>query len=346
MRSKRSYPALVVVLCAIVMLSACAAATAIEEITFQSGDFTLAGDLQVPDGGGQHPVILMVHGDGGSDRYDWGKYRPIMVRFLRAGYAVFCWDKPGVGESTGALDRFTKSSQRAEILIDALERISQHPAVDRERIGLWGISQAGIVMPLALTMTDDIAFMIVASGPGMHTLDQGAYLEGQLHVCQGHSEEEGRFVEQYSAAAINTTSYEEYFESVTNLVQLGFRSEDSITPEDEWSPVRSRLPEVLLFNPIEVIEQTAIPVLAFFGELDKQVDPIQGAQAYEEALQKAGNQHSRVELLEGVNHVLVLARTGCLGEERPTVYPSRYLDLMEKWLEQLLDEPAGAGGGS
>jgi len=38
-----------------------------------------------------------------------------------------------------------------------------------------------------------------------------------------------------------------------------------------------------------LLQQTTIPVLAFFGELVKYIDTVQGAQDYRTALQTAGN---------------------------------------------------------
>jgi WD40 repeat protein/formylglycine-generating enzyme required for sulfatase activity/poly(3-hydroxybutyrate) depolymerase len=311
--------------------------TKVEEIRFQSDHFSLVGDLQVPGGEGKHPVIIMVHGDGGIDRYDSGKYRPIMKCFLRAGYAVFSWDKQGTGESTGEfVDGAWVITDRASILADAVELLKEHPAIDPERIGTWGISQAGAVMPMALTMTDDIAFMIVVSGPGVDSIDQTAYLIGQQLLCQGYSEKEAKLAEQSYAGVCKASAYEEYRENKANLVQfpcaLNFTGKD-IIPEDEWSPWDRNVDA--FFNPLSVIEQTTIPVLAFFGEKDTQVNPFQGSQAYEEALQKAENQNYRVELIPGVNHVLALAETGCMNEHRARVYAPEYLDLMEEWLVQL-----------
>ena len=74
----------------------------IEEITFQSGEFTLVGDLRTPSGTGPFPVFLFVHGSGPADRTLFGGYLPIMERMLGAGYAVFSWDKPGTGQSTAS----------------------------------------------------------------------------------------------------------------------------------------------------------------------------------------------------------------------------------------------------
>jgi pimeloyl-ACP methyl ester carboxylesterase len=89
------------------------------------------------------------------------------------------------------------------------------------------------------------------------------------------------------------------------------------------------------------IAQTKIPVLAFFGENDKQADPIQGLTAYARALKDGGNQHSRVELIPGVDHNLVISPTGCISEWRTRTsegwrnYSTKYLDILEEWLGEL-----------
>ncbi len=82
-------------------------------------------------------------------------------------------------------------------------------------------------------------------------------------------------------------------------------------------------------------------MLAFFGGKDTQADPIQGAAAYRAALERAGNQNYRVELIPGVDHNLILSETGCIDERerRPrsqwTNYAPDYLDTLEEWLTEL-----------
>ena len=95
------------------------------------------------------------------------------------------------------------------------------------------------------------------------------------------------------------------------------------------------------WNPITVIQQTTIPVLAFFGGKDTQIDPIQAVQAYREALDRAKNPNFQVEFIPGVDHNLILSETGCLEERenRPrsdwTNYAPVYLDTLEEWLVEL-----------
>ena len=63
----------------VLLLSACAQQpqpARIEEITFQSGEFTLFGELRTPAGTGAFPVVLLVNGSGLTDcTFFGGTYR-------------------------------------------------------------------------------------------------------------------------------------------------------------------------------------------------------------------------------------------------------------------------------
>ncbi|MDH5468515.1 MAG: alpha/beta fold hydrolase [Candidatus Aminicenantes bacterium] len=318
----------------------------IEELVFQSGPFKIVGDLKLPEGKGPHPVVIFVHGDGPNSRISGGTYLPIMACMMRAGYATFAWDKPGTGESTGHIDRSRLFEQRSRIVLDAIAMIKERPDIDAKRIGLWGVSQAGYIMPIVLSKSHDVAFMIAVSCPGVAGVDQGAYLVAAQAVCAGLPEEDRKQVKDLLSAVERARTYEEYvsykkklvaFPVLASITELGLNMR--IRPKEEWHA--DDLKGDYYWNPIEVIEKTKIPVLAFFGEKDTQVDPVQGAQAYREALERAGNTNFRVELIQGVDHSLIISKTGCLEERRRRSrkgwqnYPMIYLDTLEEWLRNL-----------
>lgn len=305
----------------------------VQEITFPSGAFTITGDLRMPEEGGNHPVILMIHGSGEATRDGAVPFIPLIEIFLRNGYAVFSWDKPGSGSSQGSFTQGYTSTERAGILADAIQVLGEKASIDLSRVGLWGISQAGWVMPKALEKTDRISFMIVVSGGGEDGIEQGAYQLAQMIACQGGSQEDVATVEQYWASMNKATSYESYQEATQILLDIpGVYDLTGLVPseKDNWSPWPRDIDA--FFNPMDVLEHTQIPVLAFFGELDKNIDPVQGAQAYEAALAKAGNPDYLVEVLEGAGHVMVEVETGCLGEYVGSEYMPAYLEIMEFWL--------------
>jgi pimeloyl-ACP methyl ester carboxylesterase len=306
----------------------------VEEIRFRSGKFRLVGDLRMPVGEGPHPAIIMVHGSGNANRSGAVPFSPLIEIFLRNGYALFSWDKPGSGESTGEFS--DELTQRAEILVNGINVLTKHQSIDPDRIGLWGISQAGWVMPLAIEQAENVAFMIVVSGGAEDSIEQMAYQIGQKVACGGGSAEEVELVEQYWSQRAKATAYEEYREAVEILLGIpgvqGYTGLE-INEEKDWEPWNRDWDAFI--DPMDVIEHTTIPMLVFFGELDKNIDPVQGAEAYEAALRSAGNQDYQIEVLQNVGHVLTPAKSGCIGESVGTTYALEYLETMETWLQHL-----------
>jgi len=317
-----------------------------EEIVFHSAEFKLVGDLHFPVGEGPFPVVLFVHGDGPNNRTSDGTYLPIIERMFRSGYATFAWDKPGSGESTGQLDHSRVVEQRAQIVLDAIEVLKTRSDIAPEQIGLWGISQAGYVMPRVLLVSEDVAFMIVVSGPGMPGVDQGAYLVSAQAVCAGCPADEAEQMQHLLSVIERTETYNEWSQYKRSLnsspcidAAAIFGYQMGRVPEKQWH--KPNLKGAYFWDPMDVIEQTTIPVLAFFGEKDTQANPVQGAQAYQEALERAGNPNFRVEFIPGADHNIVLSETGCLEErEKRSLkewinYAPEYLDILEEWLNEL-----------
>jgi pimeloyl-ACP methyl ester carboxylesterase len=277
-------------------------------------------------------VVLFVHGDGPNNRTSGVTYPPLMDRMLRAGYATFAWDKPGTGASTGEIDRSRLMDQRVQIVLDAIDVVQARPDIDTDRIGMWGISQAGYVMPRVLERSDDVAFMIAVSCPGEPGVEQGAYLvTAQVRCAGGLSDRDAR------------TKYEDYVWYKTALRQypafLALERQGvfvGVQPEERWH--EPNLAGDYFWDPMAAVARSTIPILAVFGELDTQADPIQGVEAYRAALERAGNPLSRVALIPGTDHNILLSETGCIAERDHRSragwrnYPEEYLDLIEEWL--------------
>ena len=95
---------------------------------------------------GKHSLIVMVSGSGAGDTTA-DPYTMMHVHpWTRAGFAVVAYNKRGSGKSRGDPSE-TDFQQRATDLLNVLKYCRQLPEVDSTRIGLWGISQAGWVIP-------------------------------------------------------------------------------------------------------------------------------------------------------------------------------------------------------
>ena len=117
------------------------------EVGFTAGEFELVGDLVLPGGDGPHPAVILVSGSGPQTRTSIPDYATLKRKLSDAGFAVFSWDKPGSGESKGEV--LFAIGQGAEILVAGIAHLRTRADIDPTRIGLWGLSQAGWIMPHA-----------------------------------------------------------------------------------------------------------------------------------------------------------------------------------------------------
>src|SRR4051812_31423527 len=89
-----------------------------------------------------HPAVLMLQGSGPADRDSGGYFPPIRDAFLARGIAVFSFDKPGIGSSTGDWRHYALMD-RADQALAALALLREHHVIDGARVGVWGQSQGG-----------------------------------------------------------------------------------------------------------------------------------------------------------------------------------------------------------
>ncbi|MEU2587249.1 alpha/beta hydrolase [Streptomyces avermitilis] len=144
-----------------------------ERVSIRHGGHTLNGVLATPrDGREQHGLVVYVHGDGPvSATHDDG-YEPMWEANAKAGYASLSWDKPGVAGAPGDwLDQ--SMDDRADEAAAAIAWARARPDIDGDRIGLWGASQAGWVVPKIAAKTP-VSFVIAVS-PAINWLRQGRY---------------------------------------------------------------------------------------------------------------------------------------------------------------------------
>lgn len=137
-----------------------------EEVTFTVNAKELKGILTHPVSESPYPAIVLLHGsDRGSmnDPY----YAGHAEKLIHSGFAVLRYDGPGWTSET--------LESRTEEALAVVKYLQSHPDIKPNAIGLWGISQGGWICQMAAAASDDVAFIIPVSGPGVTPAEQEVY---------------------------------------------------------------------------------------------------------------------------------------------------------------------------
>lgn len=111
-----------------------------EEIEFRSGGVTLRGNFTRPDGEGPFPAVVMAGGWLYVKEFNQPAYAEA---FAERGVASVRFDYRGFGESGGEPRQHVDPWGQIEDLRNGLSFLENRDEVDRERLGIWGISYGG-----------------------------------------------------------------------------------------------------------------------------------------------------------------------------------------------------------
>jgi dipeptidyl aminopeptidase/acylaminoacyl peptidase len=129
-------------------------------IDYPSDDYVITGIMQVPQGQGPFPVVILNHGYIAPGNYWSGADTWRAAEYLSAhGYLTLAPDFRGWGQSDNAPNFFWTGQ-----VIDSLNAISaleSVPAADTNRIGMWGHSMGGGATTDAITVDSRIDAAVI-----------------------------------------------------------------------------------------------------------------------------------------------------------------------------------------
>ena len=138
----------------------------VRNTTFQSGGVKLIGRLIMPQGNGKVPVVVLIHGAEQSSGIDTLFLQRI---FPAQGIGAFVYDKRGTGRSGGV---YTQDyNLLASDAVNAMNEARRLASARLKRIGYWGGSQGGWVVPLAIQKAP-VGFAIVGYGLAVNVIDE------------------------------------------------------------------------------------------------------------------------------------------------------------------------------
>ena len=294
------------------------------EVKFHNQNDALAGTLSFPNTLGLHPAIVMLHGSGPVDRNNENYFPSICDYFVSQGFAVLCYDKPGIGGSTGDWKQ-QSFADRANEALAAIEYLKQIREINTEQIGLWGHSQGGWIVFLAASKSKSISFIISNSGPGIPTFEQDRYGIEYLNRAAGESEENIIQALKLYDSVMEAARVDQSFKQVMAMI--------SVRQNEAWNRYFNMDPGLWVFfkknykyDPLPALQGTTCPVLSIFGEKDFLVPVQRSIAVFKKVFTKEQSRDFTVITFPGADH-RIRAST-------PPILAPGYLEVMGKWLRQ------------
>jgi dipeptidyl aminopeptidase/acylaminoacyl peptidase len=250
-----------------------------EDISFPSGDLTLAGTIFIPAGKGPHPGIVFLHGSGAEGR--WAS-NFLAAAFARRGFAALAFDKRGVGKSGGDWQGAGFEDLAADAAA-AVAALSAKPYVVPGKVGIHGHSQGGILAPLVARRLEHPAFVIASAGSGLSLRETETYsVENSLgiqHLPPAEAQEARAFVSALMDVAYGGQPYEHAVAAWQKVQQRPWAFGLPPATHAYWTFSR----KIAAYDVLSQWRQVAAPTLLVFGEGDERVPPRASAARIAEA---------------------------------------------------------------
>jgi uncharacterized protein len=303
-----------------------------EEIRFKNGAIELSGSLVIPSTKGPHPAVILVHGSG-PVTHDF--YGPLSYVLANSGIAVLSYDKRGIGKSGGHWLDQSFEDLAADVLA-GLNFLKTRKEILSDKIGLWGISQGGWIVPLAAAQSKDIAFAILVSAAGVTPAEQTLMsTEAEMRAKDLPEEQITPVIIETKAQIDSLNSEEARKEFEAQAEKLKSEGNQTLLNSPGLENPRFLLfyRGIMNFQTIPNLQKLMCPVLAIYGDKDRVV-PVQGnKEKLEKALEK--NRDVTFMVFPDGDHALLLTKT---GSTQDFFYSNKFVpgffELMIHWIQE------------
>lgn len=325
-----------------------------EDVTFQNtkANISLAGTLSLPKKDGNFPVVIMITGSGPQNRdEELMGHKPFLViadYLTKNGIAVLRYDDRGIGESTGDFKTAT-SADFATDVESAVAYLKTRKEINKNKIGLVGHSEGGMIAPMVAAKSKDINFIVLLAGTGIQG-DKLLLLQQELIArVSGLPEEDiTKSIEINSKIfdIVNKSTDTQILKTdLTNLLNEKLKEDPTELPngmsQDEFIAMQVNqvsspwMQFFIKYNPAPTLEKVKCAVLAVNGGKDLQVPPAANLAAIENALKKGGNTHVTIREFPNLNHLFQECKTGAPSEyaEIEQTFSPLALDQITRWIQ-------------
>lgn len=325
-----------------------------EEVSYRNekDNVKIAGTLTLPRGGGKFPAVLLITGSGGQDRNETiAGHHPFLVladHLTRNGIAVLRVDDRGIGGTD--LGSLTVTSENfAEDVLAGVNFLKQRKEIDPKMIGLIGHSEGGMIAPMVAARSNDVSFIVLLAGLGQRGEDV-IYAQTELiHKAQGTHVDTTRHtiaLMKKIHTIVKTETDEKRIEQRINEEIAAYDRTLSDLQKQLFEPAATSIKAFMpmyktpwyryfiTFDPLAVLKNVKVPVLALNGELDLQVPAKENLDLIGAGLKAGGNNNATIKAFPKLNHLFQTSQTGLISEYakiEETMSPE-VLKTMSDWI--------------
>lgn len=306
----------------------------VEDVMFENAkdNISLAGTLTLPEKEGNFPALVLISGSGPQNRdEELMGHKPFLIladHLTKKGIAVLRFDDRGTAESKGNFNTATSLDFTKDVE-SAIKYLQTRKEINKDKIGLIGHSEGGMIAPMVTAENKDVNFIILLAGTGLRG-DKLLLMQQELiGIASGIRDTDMKKTIDINKCAFDIIIKSDNTDSIKSDLRSYYKQAIKDDPESvkrtgisegeyiELVINQLTSPWMIYFikhDPALVLENVKCPVLAINGGKDTQVPAKENLEAIKKALEKGGNKNITIKELAKLNHLFQECETGLVSE--------------------------------
>jgi len=317
-----------------------------EDIKFENtkDNIELAGTLTLPQKEGVFPAVILISGSGQQNRDgELLGHKPFLVLsdFLtKNGIAVLRFDDRGTAKSTGNFKNATTFDFAKDVEY-AIKYLKNRKEINKDKIGLIGHSEGGIIAPIIASRNKDVDFIVLMAGSALRGDKLLLLQKYKIDTQMGIKKEVTDFNLQLLSGAYNIILNEniknEFIsDTLSKYLMLKY---NNVLNEGQRAVITNQLSSNWMINfirldPAIYLKKVSCPILAINGNKDLQVPSKENLEIIEQIYKNSDNNNVEIKELAGLNHLFQECETGAINEYatiEQTISPIALKEIL-KWI--------------